>query len=333
MKKLKISIIIPVYNNKLTIGGVIDSVLAQTLENIELIIVDDGSTDASPRLLDELALQDSRIKVIHKPNGGVTSARLCGVAAASGDWIGFVDGDDFVEPQMFERLLNNACKYNADISHCGYQMVFPNGRVDYYYNSGRIVKQSHIQGLCDLIQGSFIEPGLWNKLFKRELFEGLADWMDRSIRINEDLLMNYYLFNKSESSIYEDVCPYHYILRKGSASKSQLNIHILTDPLRVLKIILADANDEVYEIVYARYIRQLIRMCTMSTKENVELIRTHKKNAKKELQKSLKQNRHNQIGVRLCFMAIWAAVWPSSYGLVHRAYAKLKGYDKKYNID
>ena len=212
-------------------------------------------------------------------------------------------------------------------------MVFPNGKVDYYYNSGRIVKQNRSQGLCDLIQGTFVEPGLGIKLFKRELFDGIENWMDFSIKINEDLLMSYYLFNKANSSIYEDVCPYHYILRKGSASKAQLNIHILTDPLRVLKIILADAKYEVYKVVYARYIHQLIRMCTMSAKENVELIRPHKKNAKKELQKSLKQNRSNQIGVRLYCMAIWAAVWPSSYGLVHRVYARLKGYDKKYNID
>ena len=127
----KISIIVPAYNIEAYLGRCLDSLLVQTHENIEIVVVDDGSKDATRTIMDDYASRDNRIKVLHKENGGVTSARLCGVAEASGDWIGFVDGDDYVEPEMFARLLKNALDYHADISHCGYRMVFPNGRVDY----------------------------------------------------------------------------------------------------------------------------------------------------------------------------------------------------------
>ena len=88
---------------------------------------------------------------------------------ANGDYIGFVDGDDTVDEEMFEVLINNAIKYNADISHCGYKMVFPS-RIDYYYNTGILVEQDNQLGLKDLIMGSRVEPGLVNKLYKRDLF-------------------------------------------------------------------------------------------------------------------------------------------------------------------
>ena len=168
----KISIIIPAYNLEDYLGATLESVLAQTHRTIEIIVVNDGSKDGTGAVADRYAQKDSRVRVIHKENGGVTSARLRGVAEATGEWIGFVDGDDLVEPWIYEHLLKNALKYTADISHCGYQMVFPN-RVDYYYNTGRLVQQDRASGLNDLIRGQFVEPGLCNKLYRRELFEPL----------------------------------------------------------------------------------------------------------------------------------------------------------------
>lgn len=225
----KISIIVPAYNIETYLARTLDSVLAQTYRNIEVIVVNDGSKDGTGAVLDHYAAQDHRVKAIHKENGGVTSARLRGVAEATGEWIGFVDGDDLVEPDMYERLLENALKYDADISHCGYRMVFPS-RVDYYHNTGKLVEQDHDAGLRDLICGSFVEPALWNKLYRRALFTGITEKMDFSIKINEDVLMNYWLFKASRKSVYEDFCPYHYILRPGSAATSKLNEHKLRDP-------------------------------------------------------------------------------------------------------
>ena len=113
----KISIIIPAYNIENYLGKTLDSVLAQTYQNIEVIVVNDGSKDGTGKVVDDYAAHDSRVIAVHKENGGVTSARLRGIAAASGDWIGFVDGDDYIEPDMYERLMRNAREYNVEISH------------------------------------------------------------------------------------------------------------------------------------------------------------------------------------------------------------------------
>ena len=154
-----ISVVVPAYNIENYIERCIKSILNQTYSNIEVIIVDDGSTDNTGSIIDKYALKDHRVIPLHKENGGVSSARMEGIDRAKGEWIGFVDGDDVIEENMYEVLLNNAIEYNADISHCGYQMVFPDGHVDYYYGTKKISEQNKRQGLIDLIKGDFIEPG------------------------------------------------------------------------------------------------------------------------------------------------------------------------------
>ena len=183
-----ISVIVPVYNVADDLPRCLDSILAQHYPNIEIITVNDGSSDHSGEVLDEYAQLHPCIHVIHQENGGVTSARLRGVTEASGEWIGFVDGDDEIEPDMYERLLRNALEYEAEISHCGYQMLFSDGRVNYFHNTGILEKQDKITALRELLSGESVEPGLCNKLFHKSLFAGLT--MPADIRINEDLLMN-----------------------------------------------------------------------------------------------------------------------------------------------
>lgn len=330
----KISIIVPAYNIEDFLPETLDSILAQTYRNIEVIVVNDGSRDSTGRIIDQYAARDSRIKAIHKENGGVTSARLRGVAEASGNWIGFVDGDDYVEPGMYEQLLKNALENSADISHCGYQMVFPDGHIDYYYNTGRLVQQGASTGIQDLLEGAFVEPGLCNKLFRRTLFACLQckDAMPQDIKINEDLLMNYRLFSTAGSAVFEDVCPYHYVLRKGSAATSKLNSNKLQDPLKVLHIIQKDAPVQLQGVILARLTRLLIAGATMELQGQPELVRPHRRETLAELRLLLGQILRSDCSVKLKVMALWAAVWPAGYRWVHRVYARVTGVDKKYNI-
>lgn len=330
----KISIVIPAYNIQDYLGATLDSVLAQTYENLEIIVVNDGSQDDTAAVMDAYAARDSRVKVIHKENDGVTSARLRGVAEATGGYIGFVDGDDYIEPQMYQRLMENLKQHDADISHCGYQMVFPS-RVDYYYNTGRFVLQEDKQCCTDLLDGKFVEPGLVNKLYRRELFVGLDDWMDKTIRINEDLLMNFYLFRQAKTAVFEDVCLYHYVLRKGSAATSRLNAHKLKDPLKVLYLLLDETADmpQWNAIAERRLIYQLVTTATMGLGNQRELIAPVRLQARKELRQRLWHVLTGRIySTKLKIMALWAAVWPASYGWVHSAYAKATGLDKKYEV-
>ena len=106
----QISVIVPVYNVAADLPRCLDSILAQSYPHVEIIAVDDGSTDESGAILDAFANRYPSIRVIHKENGGVTSARLRGIEEATGEWIGFVDGDDMIEPDMYQRLLDNAKK-------------------------------------------------------------------------------------------------------------------------------------------------------------------------------------------------------------------------------
>ena len=328
----KISVIVPAYNIENYLARTLDSILAQTYSNIEIVVVNDGSKDGTAAIIDRYAVRDSRVKAIHKENGGVTSARLRGVAEATGEWIGFVDGDDDIAPDMYAKLMENAMAYGADISHCGYQMVFPGGKVDYYYNTGRIVHQDNTKGMWDLIEGGFVEPALWNKLYRRELFEGLSDWMDTSIRINEDMLMNFYLFRQAKKSVFEDICPYRYILRPGSAATSKLNAHRLWDPLKVTRIMLAEAPDAVVPVVYCKWVRMLIGGATILRGEQEDLIAPYRKENRRDLRRNLGEILR-KCGWKLKIMALWAAVWPWSYGFVHEMYMKVTGLDKKYSLE
>ncbi len=210
----------------------------------------------------QYAEKDSRIKPVFQENGGVTSARLHGVREASGQWIGFVDGDDEIEPDMYERLLKNAVAYHADISHCGYQMCFEDGRVHYFHNTGLLVQQDKITALKELLSGSRIEPGLCNKLFHKTLFHSLlhGEAVPLDIKINEDLLMNYMLFSAAEQTVFEDWCPYHYIVRSASASRARLNPHKIYDPIKVKEIIRQDSPVELHDAAQQAYINTCINM-------------------------------------------------------------------------
>ena len=254
----KISVVVPAYNLGQHLGRCLDSLLAQTHPDMEILVVNDGSQDDTAAVLDRYAARYDNIKAIHKENGGVTSARLRGVAEATGSWIGFMDGDDEVEPQMFSRLLEQAETHNADISHCGHQVIFPDGRIAYVHNTGVLRVQDRLTGVRDLLDGGLIESSLCTKLFRRELFDGLAEWMDPAIKNNEDYLMNYYLFARAKGCVFEDVCPYHYVLRHGSASFRQFHEHSLFDPIRVRQKILADCEPQLREDARKALMRNLL---------------------------------------------------------------------------
>ncbi len=255
-----VSVIVPVYKVEQDLPRCLDSILAQTYPHIELIAVDDGSPDGSGVILDEYAKVHKNLVVIHKENGGVTSARLRGLAEAKGQWIGFVDSDDYIEPDMYERLLRRAMEHQADISHCGYRMVFDDGRINYFHNTGAVRLQDRQTGVRDLLEGALVEPGLCNKLFRKSLMESLlqGSTMDTSIKINEDLLMNYYLFSAAEHSVFEDWCPYHYIVRSASASRAKMNEHKIYDPIRVKEIIRKAAPAELQADAQRAYLNTCV---------------------------------------------------------------------------
>ncbi|MBR0082236.1 MAG: glycosyltransferase [Clostridia bacterium] len=331
----RISVIVPVYNLEAYVSESIGSILRQTHADLEVIAVDDGSTDGSLAVLRQLAGTDARLHVLHQENGGVTRARLTGVRAATGEWIGFMDGDDRIEPEMYERLLQNALAYDADISHCGYQMVFPS-HVDYYYNTGRLIEQDNLSGQKDLIEGRFVEPSLINKLYRRELLEGYlnSDEGNDSVRNYEDLLMNFYLFRRARRSVYEDICPYHYVLRKGSAATSGVNEYKLRDPLIVARTIREETKTDpvLLHAANERLAGALTALATMALDDQPELIRRYRTDARKELRELCPAILKGQYSAKRKLITAWAALLPGFYGFAHRFYGRLTGHDRKYEV-
>lgn len=316
-----ISVIIPAYNICNELPSCLDSVLRQTLANIEIIVVNDGSTDDTAAVTEHYASQDPRVIAIHQENSGVTNARLAGVRASRGQWIAFVDGDDQVDSDMFSHLLENAEKYGADISHCGYRKISPN-RIDYYYNTGKILEQDHEIALKDLLSAEFIEPALCNKLYKRSLFHKLLakPLMDPNIRNYEDMLMNFFLFQESSKAIYEDFCPYQYIFRADSASTAKPNRYKLLGPLQVFKIIRSHLAEDplLKDHVEVRLFSYLVTLSTLSSKDNKDLICPIRKDARKELRSMLRSMKKNCLCSRKLYLkGLWAGYLPASYSLVH----------------
>lgn len=315
MKNNLISVIVPVYNLENYIKRCLKSIQNQTYRNIEIIVVDDGSIDDSWNVINRIAKEDDRIIPIHKENGGVSSARMLGLANANGEWIGFVDGDDEIEEDMYEVLLNNAFEYNADISHCGYKMIFKDGRISSFYDTKIKKVQDNTTGVIDLLEGDLIEPGLCNKLYKNSIFKDVV--LDTNIKINEDLLLNYYLFRNSQLSIFEDVTKYHYIIRDNSASRSKLNDYKIYDPIRVKEIILNDANDEYKSATQKVFLRTLIYVYNSLLINEGDFV-----NDKIGIRKMIFSNRCycSLLNSKLRIMAYMIMLIPNFYKIIYKIY-------------
>ena len=216
----KISIIIPVYNVEKYLERCVNSVLAQTFADFECILIDDGSLDNCHVICDEFARKDERIKVIHQENRGVSAARNAGLDIAQGEWIGFVDSDDWCDPGMYEFLLDNALKHKADISICGYRTVTENNIVRNFMKNHPKLIMNRKEALQKLCINKYINAVPWNKLINKKLFlyENKILRYDEDIKYAEDRLLLYFLFKRANKIIYFPQVYYNYFKRSDSVN-------------------------------------------------------------------------------------------------------------------
>lgn len=223
---MKISIIIPVYNAQDRLRKCIDSVLTQTYTDLELILVNDGSTDASLQICKEYADKDQRIEVVDQTNQGPAVARNTGLELAKGDYIGFVDADDFIENRMYQDMLNYAMEYNTDIVMCNFKVYNSKNHYELIKNKlpyGQPMNQSEIKTfLLQPYYGGFkgIIPSLCNKLYKRDFLNKHHLKIDETRVRAEDYWFNFYAFGLAETAYAIDKAYYHYYNNKGSVMKS-----------------------------------------------------------------------------------------------------------------
>ncbi|MFI3327172.1 MAG: glycosyltransferase [Clostridia bacterium] len=235
-----ISIIVPVYKVEKYLDNCIQSIVDQTYTNLEIILIDDGSPDNCPQMCDDWAKKDYRIKVIHKENGGVSLARNVGLNIASGEYIGFVDSDDWLEPNMYQNMLQSMINNSVGMVECGYY-VEGNGKNQKKSNIEYISKVYTGQEVIDIIvsHSKKFEWFLWCKLFKKSLIKNIR--FQNDIKIFEDMLFCLeYLKNAKSVCLIEDKY-YHYVRNTDSALYNFKQSHI-TANYAVEKILELDLN-------------------------------------------------------------------------------------------
>jgi len=216
---IKVSVIVPIYKVEKYLRRCIESLINQTLDKIEIILVDDGSPDSSGKIADEYASYKN-VKIIHKKNGGLSSARNAGIAVALGEYIGFVDSDDYVELDMFEYLYNNAEKNDSDIAACGYTVIYPNNKIEKITrNLGNAIYTKEEAMDIHLFSG-YIDNIACNKIFKRELFNEINFEIGK---LYEDIILMPKLFNLCKVISLHTDSKYNYCKRNDSIAGSSFS--------------------------------------------------------------------------------------------------------------
>lgn len=209
MANPKISVIVPVYNVEKYINRCLDSLLAQSYQNLQIILVDDGSQDRSASICDEYATLDNRITVIHKENGGLSSARNAGLRIADGEYIGYVDSDDWIEPDMYYMMINAILDNGAQLAACRYKQVTPDRTID--NGSPDIVCLTRDE-LLDIYVNEhpkyIIYNSVWSKLYSRELVKDLIFPEGRN---SEDIVYTTTAFCRLDRAVYIDKGLYNYV--------------------------------------------------------------------------------------------------------------------------
>ena len=256
-----VSVILPIYNVELYLKECIESVIRQSYKNLEIILVDDGSTDQSPYICDEYAKIDSRIKVIHKKNGGLSDARNVGVQASSGTYIALVDSDDLIAQSFIEELYECCIKSNAMIAACAYskfsnedEITGSNSQDDAQVISGReLVKRIYLG------QAGKFGFVAWNKLYSRKLFDTVQYPFGR---IYEDTFTTYKLFLNSNQIALLDKPLYFYRIRPESIMSARVSLKKIKDGVdadaSVVKYFQENQDYEILPYVSSYFCKQAV---------------------------------------------------------------------------
>ena len=225
----------PIYNAKKDMSVAIESVLAQTYKELELILVDDGSNDGSSEICDEYERKDSRVKVLHQQNSGCAAARNSALKVVQGDYISFVDSDDVVHPKTYEILIKNLENYEADISICDYK-EFSNALPTEYVEDNRIEILNNEEAIKELNENAKFTLALWSKVYKKELFYNEEFPL---IKTSSDNFIAYRLLYKSRKIVYCSNQYYYYKVNPLSVThkKGYVNMHILYEGIKIVEYI------------------------------------------------------------------------------------------------
>ncbi len=233
MAKPVISVIIPVYKTEKYLDRCVKSVVNQTYKNLEIILVDDGSPDNCPAMCDSWAKQDKRIRVLHLENGGAANARNMAMKQVKGEFIAFVDSDDYLEPDIYEILLSLMKESNADIAICDFQINDEQRGVC----KKRVIDSKSALKL--VVTGNYKFGVLWNKLYKMSIIKDVAI---PNLKLSEDLLFNYFVMKKANCISEISLKLYHYFQNSESSVHMDFGISNI-DAVKAREIIINDTTE------------------------------------------------------------------------------------------
>ena len=211
-----LTVIIPCYNVEKYIDKCISSVVAQTYSNLEILLVNDGSTDETEKICDAWQEKDSRIRVIHKQNEGASYARKTGIEHATADYVTFVDSDDWIDKNMYSDMMTALLDTNSDIAQCGYCKVFEDGRIENHPDESKNDSFEVIgreEGVLLILEDEKWKSFMWNKIYKKRLFDHVV--FPKELDVAEDFI-NHSLFHNASQSVYLPNVYYFYYQRDGS---------------------------------------------------------------------------------------------------------------------
>ena len=227
---MELSILVPVYNTEKYLRRCVDSLLAQTVEDYEVVLVDDGSTDGSGRICDEYARRDERVRVIHQENSGPTGARLAGIRVSKGSYITFMDSDDYVESDFYERMMIPAHKdMDIDISIGGLMVEEMDGNYSYPYKADTsVVWTDSMDAMAEMVLGKKFIWNLADKLYARRLFVDFAPVFSYTGDYCEDLYFNAMVFPHARKVAFQPIYGYHYCMNGESITHRDYEISRLS---------------------------------------------------------------------------------------------------------
>ena len=283
----KISIIVPAYNVEKYIRRCIDSILEQTYENFELLLVDDGSTDSTFDILNEYKKKDSRVRVFHKKNGGQGSARNVALNNITGDYIGFVDSDDYIKKDMYQVLLENIIKYDCDIAICGVinDHIFKKKEFKYYSGIEVFENENIIKAYY---KTPYIGNMIWNKLYKAQLWNKIRF---PEIRSREDIAILYKVYFSCKKICRIGECKYIEYIRPASTEQKKftkdklISIEITKKQKKYIEDNFPTLSTEVEDIVLKSYITSLKEIINGGYRINKTIFNDILNEYKKELNK------------------------------------------------
>jgi len=283
-----ISVLVPVYNVEQYLEECLESIINQKYRKLEIILVDDGSTDKSGEICDEYAKKDSRIKVIHQKNQGVAAARNVSIAKATGDYIGFVDSDDFIVPDMYKNMISLAEKYHADIVMCNAKYTDQYGQNIPNYGSAKSIAERTLTGkqyvteLCTTYNSIYVVP--WNKIYRKCLFEDIQYPVGKTI---DDEAVIHRIAHKCDKIVFTSKIYYFYRQQPTSIMNNTVSVKRFDSIYADLdRIDLLEKNDYENETV----IKCKIFLCNdfITTLKGVNLSDSETKHIIKKLHKLIK---------------------------------------------